>query len=163
MNLKKSKFIGAFIIFIMCFPFHFIYKWWPNTIFKILFPINESIWEHMKLLFVPFLIYTLIEYYFISKKQNNICLQLFLVPVIGIITYLSIYLPIYNIIGENMLISISLLLIVILFEQFISYKLAIKEEIKYQKIIGIVGLFITFFTFIYLTYNPLNYYIFIPN
>ena len=163
MNLKLSKAIGIIVIFILCFIFHFLYELLPIVIFKILFPINESIWEHMKLLFIPFVIYTIFEYYFINKKQNNIYLQLFLVSIFGIATYLSIYLPIYNIIGENMLVSISLLLGVIILQQFISYKLALEKEIDFQKIIGIVGLIIVFLVFIYLTYCPLDSYIFIPN
>lgn len=163
MDLKKSKIIGAIVIFILCFLFHFLYEWWPNTITKVLFPINESIWEHMKLLFIPFVIYTIFEYFFINKKQNNIGLQLFLVPIIGILFYLIIYLPLYNIIGENMFVSIILLSITIILEQFISYKLALKAEVKHSKKIGLVGLIIVFITFIYLTYNPLDFYIFIPN
>lgn len=156
MNLKLSKIIGIIIIFILCFPFHFLYKWIPNTLTSIFFPVNESIWEHMKLLFTPFIIYTLFEYFFINKNQNNLLLQLFIVPIVGIISYLIIYIPIYDLIGENMFVSISLLFIIIILQQFISYKLSIKENIKYQNVIGIIGIIITIFTFIYLTYKPIN-------
>ncbi len=33
---------------------HFIYEWWPNPLIGLIAPVNESVWEHMKLLFWPF-------------------------------------------------------------------------------------------------------------
>lgn len=35
---------------------HFIYDWWPNALTALIAPINESIWEHLKLFFWPYLI-----------------------------------------------------------------------------------------------------------
>ena len=34
---------------------HFLYDLWPNALTAILAPVNESVWEHLKLLFWPFL------------------------------------------------------------------------------------------------------------
>ena len=30
---------------------HFVYDWWPNALTAIFTPVNESVWEHLKLLF----------------------------------------------------------------------------------------------------------------
>ena len=53
--------------------------------------------------------------YFIMKKLNlvfnNFLLNLFITSYSSIIIYLAIFLPIYNIIGENMIVSISLLVV----------------------------------------------------
>lgn len=35
---------------------HFLYDLWPNALTAILAPVNESVWEHLKLLFWPFLL-----------------------------------------------------------------------------------------------------------
>ena len=154
MNFKKKKVIGVFIIFGLSFLFHFLYSWFPNTIFSFLFPVNESIWEHMKLLFTPFIFYTIIEWLFSKDKSKNLLVQLFLIPFISIVLYLAIYLPIFNIIGENMAVSIILLFIIICFEQVMSYFLGIAKPIKNEKVYGILGLIITFALFIYFTYYP---------
>ena len=50
MSKKKLMIITTLIAFLLCFPFHFVYDTFPNLITSIFFPINESIWEHMKLL-----------------------------------------------------------------------------------------------------------------
>lgn len=34
---------------------HFLYQWWPNTLTALFSPINESLWEHLKILFWPYL------------------------------------------------------------------------------------------------------------
>lgn len=156
MTLKKYKIIGTFLIFLSCFAFHFAYETFPNTIFSLIFPVNESIWEHMKLLFTPFILYTVIEYLLINKYEriNNLYLQLFLIPVVGVTVYLMIYLPIYYSIGENMFVSFVLLFLVIGLQQYLSYHLSLKEEFKYQTTLGILGSLLTFSVFTYLTYLP---------
>ena len=142
MNFKKIKIIGVFIIFALCFPLHFLYDWFPNIISSIFLPVNESIWEHMKLIITSFLLYSIIE------------------TLIGIILYLLIFLPIYKIIGENMIISIALLFIIIITEQIISYFITISKEIKGEKIIGTIGIIIVYIIFTVLTYFPIENYIF---
>ena len=34
---------------------HFLYDVWPNPLTAVLAPVNESVWEHLKLLYWPFL------------------------------------------------------------------------------------------------------------
>ena len=118
MSLKTIKILGLFLIFLLCFPLHFIYDFLPNTLFSIFTPVNESIWEHMKLIFTSYVFYGIFDYLLLKKNRisfHNFLLQLFLIPLIGIILYLSIFIPIYNNFGENMLISISLIFLIILF------------------------------------------------
>lgn len=163
MNLKAIKIIGVFAIFSLCFLFHFLYDWLPNSLFSIFFPVNESIWEHMKLIFSSYVFYGIFDYLLIKKnniKYNNFLIQLFLVPIIGIILYLIVFIPIYNKIGENMIISIGLLFIIIIIEQIISYFILQSKEIKYQNFIGIIGIILVYIIFGYLTYRPIENYIF---
>lgn len=44
---------------------HFLYEFsGQNPVTALIAPVNESVWEHMKLLFFPFLLFSLAEYYF---------------------------------------------------------------------------------------------------
>ena len=58
---------------------HFLYDWSGKSPFVALFSaVNESIWEHMKLLFVPLLIFALFESRFLKNKYPNFwCGKLF--------------------------------------------------------------------------------------
>lgn len=70
---------------------HFLYNWSNQSVFVAPFSaVNESIWEHMKLLFVPMFIFALIERQFLGKQYENfwcaklagITLGLTLIPVL---------------------------------------------------------------------------------
>ena len=117
MNTKKLKIIMTIIIFLLAFPFHFFYDKFSNFIFSIFFPVNESIWEHMKLLFTSIIFSGVIEYIIIKKKDvkvNNYLLSLFIPAILSIPIYLIIFLPIYYKIGENFIITITIMFITIL-------------------------------------------------
>lgn len=163
MSLKKIKVIGAIIVFGFCFGLHFLYDFCPNFLTSIIAPVNESIWEHMKLIYSSFILYGILEFIFFKNKTNfnNFMFQLFIVPIIGIIAYLIIYLPLYNIFGENMVISIGLLFIIIILEEVISYFILRSNMIRYQSIIGIVGIILGYFIFGILTYSPIETELFI--
>lgn len=166
MNLKKIKFISVIIIFLLSFLSHFMYELFPSFLVSIFFPINESIWEHMKILSSSIIMNGLIEYLLLKKyniKFNNFTFQLFITSILSIIIYLIIYLPLYNIFNENLFISISLMLIVYIIINIISYKILNSTKYKYINKISIILIILMYIIFGYLTYKPLNNYIFIDN
>ena len=69
---------------------HFLYDWTGGNILVASFSgINESTWEHMKLLFWPMLVFSVIQYFFFKEETNywqikltGILVGLFLIPVL---------------------------------------------------------------------------------
>ena len=57
---------------------HFLYDWTNQSVLVAPFSaVNESIWEHMKLLFFPMYVFALIEYRFAGKEYENFwCVKL---------------------------------------------------------------------------------------
>lgn len=57
---------------------HFLFDWTGGSVVAALFSaVNESIWEHMKLLYYPMLVFSLIEYRFWGKEIENFwCIKL---------------------------------------------------------------------------------------
>ena len=57
---------------------HFLYDWLGRAVWIAPFSgINESTWEHMKLLFFPLFVFALIEYRFAGKNQRDFwCIKL---------------------------------------------------------------------------------------
>lgn len=39
---------------------HYLYGWFPNTITALVSPVRESLWEHLKILFIPLLLSSLL-------------------------------------------------------------------------------------------------------
>ncbi len=61
-----------FIVGIFGTLWHFLYEWSGKNMFiGIIAPINESTWEHLKLLFFPVLIYSVIEYIVWKERPDN--------------------------------------------------------------------------------------------
>ena len=87
MNLKKIKIINVIGVFALSFLFHFMYEWWPNVVTSIFFPVNESIWEHMKIFVSAILVWGLVDKFLLDK--------VFLIIVI-IVTYVSFGLLTYK-------------------------------------------------------------------
>ena len=138
--MKKIKIMGVFIIFLLAVGSHFMYDIIPTFITSILFPVNESIWEHMKLLITPVLIYALIEYFIYKNKSikfNNFSLSYSISIIIGIILYLIIYLLFNHFFAHNIIVSIVLLFFDYIFISFVSYLIINTRKIKYSKTIEI--------------------------
>ena len=162
-KLKTIKIISVIGIFLLSFLAHFVYDFFPNVLSSIFFPVNESIWEHMKILFTSIIIYGIIDYILLKKNNiyfNNFKAQLFFTAFISIPIYLIIFLPIYNLIGENLFVSISIMFIVYVIISYISYKMLLSDDFKLLNNISVYLIIIMYFIFTYLTYFPYDDYIF---
>lgn len=68
----KRTVVAFVIIGILGSVWHFFYDWTGENYFVGLFaPVNESTWEHLKLLFWPVLLYFGIEHFFFSDKRHS--------------------------------------------------------------------------------------------
>ena len=90
-KLKRYTIIGIIFVLITGTLSHFVYEWTGNNTFiGFLFTINESVWEHMKLVFFPMLLYS---FYMVPKLDSEypcisstamfgVLLGTFLVPIL---------------------------------------------------------------------------------
>ena len=155
--MRKIKTIGVFISFILSFILHFMYELIPINIISIIAPVNESIWEHMKLIASSTLIFSIIEYLIYKKKRipfNNFLLSYVVSITCSIIVYLIIYIPLFDIFGHNTFVAILLLFIIFIFLQILSYYIMNTKKIYLGKEIGILLIIIIYYIFGYFTYHP---------
>ena len=85
---------------------HFVYQWSGQKRLVSLFaPINESTWEHLKLLFFPSLLFTLLEYFAVGKEIENFLPA----KVVGILAGMCIIVIVFytytGILGTNWLVA----------------------------------------------------------
>ena len=56
---------------------HFLYDWLGEAIWIAPFSgVNESTWEHMKLLFIPMFIYAIVQSFFFKGREDFWCVKL---------------------------------------------------------------------------------------
>lgn len=158
MTLKGIKVINVFVVFGLCFITHFLFDWFPNTFFSIFFPVNESIWEHMKMLYSAIIIAGISDYFFIKKtggNTNNFLTSLFVSAILSIPAFLIIYLPFYYSLGENMALNLIVMFIAIVISQIISFYILKYNNLKKLNYISLMGIVLVYIIFGILTYYPI--------
>ena len=94
--MKKSislwQMIGFIFVGILGTLLHFLYDWTgQNPVVGAFSAVNESIWEHMKLLFFPMLVFATWEYFRIGKEYPGFWWVKLLGAVVGLILIPTIY------------------------------------------------------------------------
>ncbi len=73
--MKKSlsfwQFAGFVFTGVLGTLLHFLYDWTDITFIALFSAVNESIWEHMKILFFPMLIFAVFESRYFAKEYEN--------------------------------------------------------------------------------------------
>ncbi len=157
MSLKRTRIISVIGIFVLCFLFHSLYNLIPSSITAIFFPVNESIWEHQKLLFTSVVFYGIIDYIILTKfkiKYNNFFISLFVSALTIIPIFLIMYLPFYYKIGPKMFLNIGIMLLSIIISQVISYYILKSKDCYIGNIISLALIIVSYIVLGYLTYNP---------
>lgn len=76
MKIRSWEILGVFFTIIVGTLLHFTYDWTGQSALVGLFSaVNESTWEHLKLLFVPFFIWTIIEYFAFGEHKKTFSQQ----------------------------------------------------------------------------------------
>ena len=132
---------------------HFTYKFFGENNFVALFSaVNESVWEHLKLLFFPMLLSIIIGYFFIGKNVPNfLCSKLMgiLVSLFFIIVFFYTY---TGIIGKSIIfVDIASFFVSVILGEYLSYKFMI-SNFRCNTILAIIILVIILVCFFLFTY-----------
>ncbi|MDD6619951.1 MAG: DUF6512 family protein [Eubacteriales bacterium] len=103
MNKKifKLELIGFVFVSVLGTLGHFIFEWSGyNRIIGMVFPVNESTWEHLKLLFFPYLIWTVIQY-ILMKEKSGVIFSKAIGAITGMTAIVSFYYTYTGIIGKS--------------------------------------------------------------
>ncbi len=79
--MKRSigawEFLGFGVVSLLGTLLHFLYEWTgENAVVAVFSGVNESTWEHMKLLFFPMLFFAVAEYFFFRERTDFWCIKL---------------------------------------------------------------------------------------
>ena len=76
-SLHFWQFTGLVFTSVVGTLLHFLYDWTGNNFVALFSAVNESVWEHMKIMFFPMLIFAFIENRHLSQKYENFwCIKL---------------------------------------------------------------------------------------
>ncbi len=104
MKLEKIIFWGILFTSVVGTLMHFVYDWSGNNkLVGYIAPVNESTWEHLKLLFWPMLIYCVVGYFLSKKRCDYFWVALFKGLVAGLLSIIIIFYTYSGILGTNVL------------------------------------------------------------
>lgn len=155
-GIKSYIITGIIFVFVIGTLSHFLYDWSGNNVIVGLFtPVNESVWEHTKLLFFPMLIYS-----YLSKKATKTypCIRkgIILGKFIGIILIITLFYTYTGIIGFNFAFAdISIFYISVILAFYVAYKVTVScTSNTYTPILKILQFTIIILYIIYTLYPP---------
>ena len=153
-SIFKFQLLSAIFISLLGTLLHFTYDWSnQNPIVGIFSAVNESTWEHLKLLFFPNLITIIIGYFYIGKNiPNFLCAKTF--GIITSILFTIIFFYTYTgILGYNIaIINILTFYIAVILGEFIAYKIMI-SNFRCNKKFAVIILGVLLASFISFTFN----------
>lgn len=111
-SFKRTELTGIVFVWIIGSLLHFTYEWSGNAaLAAIVAPVNESPWEHLKMLFFPVTLYALFEYFFLGKRFSNFAAAKLFGIISGMLFILIAFYTYYGILGqENLLLDIAIFL-----------------------------------------------------
>ncbi len=136
---------------------HFVYNWsghkWIVGIFS---PVNESTWEHLKLLFTPMLLYSTVEYFVIGKDYPNFIFAKSFGIAFGMLVILIAFYTYTGIIGSNFLwADILTFLLGVAAAYFYSWRVIYETDIGTSPdFIGAILLLLLTLCFVLFTFTP---------
>ncbi len=111
---------------------HFVYRLSGcNPVIGTIVPINESTWEHLKLLFFPYILYTITEYIIYGKKINGFLFSRIKGLLIGLIFIPAGFYTYISVLGNNYFTADILLFLAAV---YLSFSTSTKDIIKKQNV-----------------------------
>ena len=126
-SIKSYIVAGIIFVSVSGTLFHFAYAFSGNNFFIALFtPVNESIWEHTKLIFFPMLLYSL----YLNKKLKPaypcISSAMYFAALLGILLIIVMFYTYSGIIGyHTVFIYICVFYISVIVSFYVAYKLTL--------------------------------------
>lgn len=155
-ELKYYAIAGIIFVILTGSLAHFLYDWSGNNYIIGLFtPVNESVWEHMKLLFFPMLLYSLIMAFRFQKDFPCIISALCWGILSGTWTIPVLFYAYKALLGKDLFImDIGIFILSILLAFWLSYKLSLSCRTKRYTPLPCSLLCILFLCFLLFTYHP---------
>ncbi len=155
-SLKIYLIFGAIFVSVAGTLLHFAYEWTNfNPVVAFLVPVNESTWEHMKLIFFPMIVFSIFAN--IKLKEQYPCIEsgLALGTLIGTFLIPTIFYTYSGILGFNLdALNISAFYICVAVAFYSAYKLAQSCSAEKYSTLLFAILCATALAFFIFTINP---------
>lgn len=157
-SAARTSFVGFLFTVIAGSLLHFAFAAsGGSTLIGTFAPVNESVWEHLKLLLFPALIFAAVEYYAYGANEPSFFAAKSISILIGLASTVMLFYTYTGIAGDNYLpADIAVFVVSVAVSYFVSFKLMKCDTLSSERVgilaIGLLAAVIILF--IYFTFTP---------
>ena len=154
-KIKRFQILSVIFVWITGTLLHFTHDCFPNSaVFTIISAVNESMWEHLKLVFFPMLFMTVIGYFY-NKDINNF-LYAKLASILVAMSFIVVFFYTYTgVIGRNFaVLDIGNFFVAVALGEYYAYKIMLSDKDKIRSALAVAILVVIFLCFAIFTYYP---------
>lgn len=162
MSLILLLIISFLILSIFGTLLHFTHGWLKNGVLLHIFSaVNESTWEHMKLLVAPTILVMVFQYIFLSSEYTNIFNGILILYIVEIVSIPLLYEPLRLILKKvPLLFSILIFYIAILLGLFFEYLILGNHISLLSELLSLILILVITLKFSIFTYFPPKHFLF---
>lgn len=155
-SVQKVEIAGAIFGTGLGTLLHFTYAWSGKILLVGLFSaVNESVWEHTKLIYFPVILYLVVEFFFFDNHDRlpvaKLCEVLF--GILFIITFFYTYSGMLGI--ESLAVDIISFVVAVVLGKYISYRIIMSDQpARINKAVAVISLIAIFGFFMITTLSP---------
>lgn len=155
-DLKKFCIIGFFVTTVLGILSHFVYDWTGRGfLIGLFFPVNESTWEHMKLLFFPMFLFALVAGKRVERQYPCIYNAMFTGILVGLALIPTLFFTYSGILGYHVAwANIAVYVISVLAAYLVVYRAAMNCKNKDAKVLRIAMYALVVAFMIFTVYPP---------
>ncbi len=154
-TILRFQIISAIFTIILGTLLHFTYQWSnENLLVGAFSAVNESTWEHLKLLFFPMLTSTIVGYFYVGKNVPNFLCSKTIGIVVSILFTIVFFYTYTGILGTNFaFLNILTFIVSAILGEYIAYKIMFSIFLCNNNIatIFLLVLLLCFIIFTYIT------------
>lgn len=155
-KLLLFEILGFIVTAALGVLFHFLFDWSNENGFVALFTaVNESTWEHLKLIFFPYFFYTILEYILAGKCYQNFLYYKSVSVLIGIASIVILFYSYTGVLGTNYGIMDVL---IYMFSVYISYNMSYRLIRRNRIAHNLNGFGILLFLFVAILFFVFTYF-----
>ncbi len=156
-ELRRWEIIGFLVTAGLGSLLHFVYDWSGQSRVAAAFAaVNESTWEHMKLLFIPFLLFTVAEFVVFSEPLRNFFAVKAASVLLGLAAIPTLFYTLTGMFGELPdWINIAIFVLSCAVVYLAGYRMLVDGRLRggAMQLIGFVLLWALLFAFVWFTYR----------
>ena len=155
---RKWELAGLFLTLILGNTLHFVYDWsGGNTIVAAFAAVNESTWEHMKLLVIPWVLWSLVEAAVLRKSRQPVLMARALSLLAGVLLIPTVYYTYTGALGvSSMVVDVVLFQAAVVLAAVVSWRVQAKGKLSGAawNVLGLAILLGVWALFLWWTYAP---------